>query len=438
MPHRAGKGEASQAETVPVGLLDEVVEQPETEPGSIDHLLAVTDGGWELDEQVLTLQRAAATTRGAVEASVVSTREAPRSGRPSKGPPPLPRKGPPPLPGPGGRTPEPPPLRALADIIQPDGLFDVLQTRVSVLEPSGDAMGLARVKVELAVASEILLADDKRAAAWAQAALDIDPSSAAAHTILRRADHGRAALSAMLEHLDHELLAATHEAHRVELLSERARLLEAVGARSDEVRDAWEQALAYAPDNPAALKGLEAELVARTLSSGSPDDWDALAGHLGRMAEVYTSDPALAAWLHVERARVLERKLERIDAARSALERAIELEPNAGPVRDALVRHVAAQGDWGALVRLLDDEAQVEPNEARAARDGRGMAARRRPASARTPRAGRRARTDVPERRQARPGRAHSPRGDRRPMDGRGPSPARPPALRRRVGSSRL
>jgi tetratricopeptide (TPR) repeat protein len=369
MRQRAGKGDPSQAQTVPIGQLDEaeVHELAELEPGSIDHLLAATDDGWELDDQVVTLQRAAAMTR-AVDASVISARDVPRPARPSKVPPPLPRKGRAPGPAPGARTPEPPPLRTLADIMQPEALLEVLQTRATRLDPAADKLGRARVLVELAVASEILLADDKRAAGWAQAALEVDPSSAAAHAILRRAHHGRAALSEMLDHLDHELSAATHEGQRVQLLCERARLLEAVGARSDEVRAAWEQALAYAPDNPAALKGLEAELVARTLSSGSPEDWETLAGHLGRMADAYATDPVLGAWLHVERARVLERRLERIDGARAALEQALGLDPNAGPVRDALVRHVAAQSDWGALVRLLDDEAQLEPNESRAAR----------------------------------------------------------------------
>jgi tetratricopeptide (TPR) repeat protein len=370
MRHRAGQGEASEAETLPIAQLDEVEVEDEAvaDAASIDHLLAVTDDGWDIDDQVVTLQRAAATTHAAVDASNVSARDSSRVARPSKGPPPLPRKGPPPLPAAGGRTPEPAPLRTLADILEPAGLVDILQARAARLEPSGDKVGRSRAYVELAIASEILLADDKRAATWAEAALQVDPSAAAAHGILRRAHHGRAALSAMLDHLDHELSAATHEAHRVELLSERARLLEAVGARSDETRAAWEQALAYSPENPAALKGLEAELVARTLSSASPGDWDALAGHLGRMADAFAADPALASWLHVERARVLERKLDRIDAARSALERAVEVDPNAGPVRDAFVRHVAAQSDWAALVHLLDDEARVEPNDARAAR----------------------------------------------------------------------
>jgi tetratricopeptide (TPR) repeat protein len=154
-------------------------------------------------------------------------------------------------------------------------------------------------------------------------------------------------------------------------LAEKARLLGAMGDRAAEVCAAWEQALAYAPNHAAALKGLEAELLARAQVRGAPadwEDWERLSVHLGRMAEAYDSDGRLAAWLHVERARVLERKLGRIDGARGALERALELDPRVGPVRNALVRHAAAYVDWGGLARLLDEEAHVEDSSARAAR----------------------------------------------------------------------
>ncbi len=121
--------------------------------------------------------------------------------------------------------------------------------------------------------------------------------------------------------------------------------------------------------HPGALKGLESELVARALGAGATRrEWEALSTHLVHMADAYETEPPLAAWLHVERADVLERRLERVDTARDALERAVLLDPGIGPVRDALVRHAAAHGDWGALVRLLDEEAMIESNGARAAR----------------------------------------------------------------------
>jgi tetratricopeptide (TPR) repeat protein len=384
---RGGKPEGgSQAKTLREPALDEPEPAAADEDvGSIDHLLAASDRGWEVEEQVLTLRQAAAETGTNVEASAIAARPSLRpSVRPSKGPPPLPRRLPPPLPppAPSVRPPPVPPsgsraveqpqgLRAaptLAQLTPLDGLIDWLQTRVAGLETRGDRVGSARVLVELAMATETLSGDDRRAAAHAQAALRMVPTFAPAHAILRRANHGRAALASMLDHLEHEAAATSPQAQRVALLAERARLLEAMGGRGDEVRAAWEQALEHAPTQPAALKGLETELVARTAASGQPRDWDALAAHLGRMADAYAGDPPLAAWLHVERARVLERKLDRAEAARAALERALELDPHVGAVRDAMVRHVAAHGDWAALARLLDEEAGLEDDSARAAR----------------------------------------------------------------------
>jgi lipopolysaccharide biosynthesis regulator YciM len=254
------------------------------------------------------------------------------------------------------------------DLLQPESLLDLLRARVAALEPSDDAVGRARAHIELAIASETILGDDASAMAQGAAALRAEPGSPAAHALLRRALHGRVALPAMLDHLEYELRAANTEAQRVELLVERARLLEALGGHGAEARATWEQALAHAPSHPAALKGLEADLMARSHSSGAPKDWEALAAHLGRMADAYTADARLASWLHVERSLILERRLARVDASRAALERALELDAGVGPARDALVRHVAAHGDWSALARLLEEEALIDADAARATR----------------------------------------------------------------------
>ncbi len=381
----ARQPEPSSAGPIDVDLEEDADDEAD-ELGALDHLLADPDSSWDVDAQARTLQQAAETTRLSGDSSPVSgpvSTGAPPPTR-SKGPPPLPRKGGSRMPvPPAARSPSPgpvapvgspvaataqPPMRVVTDLLAPDGLIDLLQSRVASLESQGDKVGLARVHVELALASETILGDDGRARAHAEAALRASPGFAAAHGFLRRAKHARSALGALLEHLEQELVAAASEDHRVELLVEKARFLEAMGGRGRDVRAAWEQALAHSPQNPAALKGLEAELVVRALASGAPGDWEALATHLGRMADAYASEPALAAWLHVERARILERRLERADAARSALDRALELDPSLGPVRDSLVRHVSTYGDWAALVRLLDEEAQLETSGARAAR----------------------------------------------------------------------
>jgi len=393
----------SEPETLSASLLDEdELEEDLDDLGSIDRLMAETDQGWDIDAQVQTLKAAAGTRPlgeqsaaagirpplpslalhiptpfelGPTQIATVRSSGAPPELSPSQRfldrrtsrvPPPLPRKGPPPLPGPGSIRPEQPsPVRLPADMSQPGALVDLLNARVTTLQATEDKVGLARAHMELAIASEAILGDDARATIHAEAALKVDPTSAAAHAMLRRKRHGRGALATMLQHLESELLAATSEPHKVELLAEKARLLEAGGEHSPEVRATWELALVHAPNHAAALKGLEVELVARAQGSDSPQDWDALAVHLGRMADAYGSEMRLAAWLHVERADILGRRLGRLDAARGALERALELDPSVGPVRDAMVRHVAAHSDWVGLARLLDEEARIESSVAR-------------------------------------------------------------------------
>ncbi|HEY4015929.1 MAG TPA: hypothetical protein VGM06_21480 [Polyangiaceae bacterium] len=346
--------------------------------GAIDRLLAETDRGWDVDAQVLTLKQAAAAKPLAVQVQVsemATTQALPtlRPGkpkRPSKAPPPQ-RKLPPPLPPPSGRVHAASPERAHADMVQPGSLVDLLKARVAALAGRDDKVGLARAHMELAVARELMAGDDAAATAQAEAALRVSPTLPSAHAMLRRKKHARAALPAMLAHLEHEIAAATSEEHKAALLAEKARLLDALGNRSADVRAAWQQALTHAPHHPAALKGLEAELTSRALGGTAPadwEDWELLAAHLAHMAEAYASDTRLGAWLHLERARILERKLGRLDAARGAFERALELDPRVGPVRDAVVRHVAAREDWGGLARLLEEEALIDGSASRAAR----------------------------------------------------------------------
>jgi len=343
---------------------------------SLDRLVAESeiDQSWDVDRQARTLREAAAVTRPVEPPRAVEPpRIESRAPQPRKMPPPLPSSSGPVSASPSSlsRTPDPMSVRMPpADVSHPGALIDVLQVRVLTLEEKRDAVGLSRAHMELAIASETILGDDDRAVSHAEAALKADPGSAAAHALLRRMRHGRAALPEMLVHVDHELSAASTEAHKVELFALRARLLSALGNRSADVIKTWEQTLSLAPHHPAALRGLESDLAARAASAGAKaDEWESLATHLVRMAEAYESEAGLAAWLHVERAQILERLGgARIDAARDSLERAVKLDPRVGPVRDALVRHVSSQSDWSSLVRLLDEEAAVDSSPARAAR----------------------------------------------------------------------
>jgi len=313
---------------------------------------------------------APATTSALPAASAAS----PPSASPSRRPPP-----PPPLPLPlplevrrdatGGSRSPPVQLGAPAASHEGAALVELLSARVERLEPSDDVVGLSRAQVELAIVHETV-GDDAKVNAAAEAALKVDPDLASAHAILRRRLHSRAQLVPMLRHLEREIAVATSESSTVELLAEKARLLEA-GDRSDDAREAWELALGRAPHHAAALKGLEADLVRRAFAAAADDDddaWEDLVAHLGRMSDAFAAQPNLAGWLHVERARILEMRLGRIDAARGAYERALRLDPGVGPIRDAFTMHAAAHHDSARLAALLADEARLEPTSSRCAR----------------------------------------------------------------------
>ncbi|MFO0680197.1 MAG: hypothetical protein U0169_26985 [Polyangiaceae bacterium] len=307
-------------------------------------------------------------------------------------PPPLPPRGakPPPLPPRGGKPAEVASVRAAekvaggtekvvaeapppkpAKFVPPanaEAQIDLVRARVATLEGRDDRVGTARAWMELSVLHEVLLGDEATSAEMAKRALEVEPHLSAAHAVLRRHVHDRTRVPEMLVHLDDELATATSEAAVVELLAEKARLVAArPNVTGADTIAAWQLALSRSPNHPASLKGLEAELQKATQSQ-KPETWEALAAHLFRLAEASTDDPKLAAWIHVERARILEFKLGRADAARGGFERALELDHGIGPVRDSVVRHIGAHDDAATLASLLEQEAEMEANPSRAAR----------------------------------------------------------------------
>ena len=85
------------------------------------------------------------------------------------------------------------------------------------------------------------------------------------------------------------------------------------------------------------------------------------------MSDAYEGQPRLAAWLQVERASLLDRRLAQPDAAKAALLRGLERDRRIGPVRASCVRHAVVHRDAAWLVALLAEEASLEGDPARAA-----------------------------------------------------------------------
>ena len=244
-------------------------------------------------------------------------------------------------------------------------LDEKLAERVAPLALADDKVGLARVHVERAILAE-LAGEDAKAIAQLERAIAAQPDFAMPRGILRRKIHSRARLGPMLAHLEREIALAGSDVAEASLLAERARLLTASGEARPQLRKAWESVLLRLPNHPAALSGLEGELEALWLENPASGA-EALAAHLGRMAEASLADRELAAWLHVERARLLASLVNQRAEAIAAFERALQLDPRVGPIRAAYQRFAAETDDAVTLVRLLAEGAEREADPIAAA-----------------------------------------------------------------------
>ncbi|AKT37008.1 uncharacterized protein CMC5_011340 [Chondromyces crocatus] len=252
-------------------------------------------------------------------------------------------------------------------------IIDELRARADRLRES-DPVAAARALVELGIHEERVLQDRPGARRSYERARKLCRTLEPALTRLRRQVESRAELPLALELVEDQLRIVDSEAMRSDLLAERARLCDGLG-RPDEAREAFSEALRLSPMHAASLRGLEVVLrreVARGRDTALAGEF---AGHLERLADAYApgrertdGDTRLSAWLHVERALTLDRKLTKPELALAALEAAVALEPTPGPVRDALRRHLIRHNGTVGLVTALSVEAEQERDEARGSR----------------------------------------------------------------------
>ena len=240
-----------------------------------------------------------------------------------------------------------------------DALSALLRARAAQCQSAGDRVGELRARLELARA-KLATGDREAARTEAAAAALVTEHAPAARAMLRALSMRRDLAEEQLVQVDALIAASTSERERADWLAERARLLEEGKKPTPESIAAWNAALAIAGTHAGALYGAEAALDA----SGA---WDDLAAHLAVLASI-VDDRDLAAWLEVERALLLDRKLSQKDAAGAALMKALELAPGIGPVRDASVDFAVRHRDDARLARLLAEESAIEPDAARAAR----------------------------------------------------------------------
>ena len=273
---------------------------------------------------------------------------------------------PPPLsqrPAPSRRPAPAPPVPGFPDA---DVLVGEARRRAELTSQLNDRVALSRARNELALLLEILKRDAPAAIAEYRAAHAIAPSGLSPIAAARRLTPFRP-IAPALALLDTELRTTADPRARAARFLELGRLLLAGGATPDKAVQAFRDLLAIVPQHPGGLRGLERALRAMPRALESPTTLEALATHLETMALAWRSDRQLSAWLEVERALLLER-LQRPDAARAALEEAMELDGGLGPVRYAYTRHLVVYQEIGLLVNAWAAEATLEGDTARAGR----------------------------------------------------------------------
>ena len=259
------------------------------------------------------------------------------------------------------------------DVAAPTTIAGQLRLRATRLRGT-DPIAAARALVELGLYEERVSQDRDAARSAYLGAREIARTLEPALGRIRRLLDGHRDLGQALTILEDELAVAQGAGHKADLFGEKARLEGALGKLA-ESRAAYVEALRLVPLHAASLRGLEA-IVRRELAN-RPDRALAavLATHLERVADAYApstssrdGDGRLAAWIHVERADVLDRQLGQPDAAFVALQRAVAFEPAPGPVRGAFTRHLVRHHRTVDLVASLSTEADHERDDDRASR----------------------------------------------------------------------
>jgi tetratricopeptide (TPR) repeat protein len=222
----------------------------------------------------------------------------------------------------------------------------------------GEPIAEARARLELARAA-LDQGDTPTVQRETSAVLAITPGSSAAHATSRVVRLGRTSIDEQLADVTELAAGATSDRVRAAWLAEKARLLEARGDDEAAV-DVWREALALDPAHAGVLYGAENAFERH--------------GHVQELGEVLerlarsTHDRNVTAWHEVERALLLDRKLADPAGARARLDAALELAPGIGTVRRSCVDHAVRHRDEPRLAELLEQEAALETDPARAAR----------------------------------------------------------------------
>ncbi len=278
------------------------------------------------------------------------------SPRPSPQPPP-----------PSARRPAPPASKrpdAVGLLGHQDDLIAELARRGQELEGRDTPVALSRARVELGMALELLVGDRDEALVQYQRAHEAAPDAEAPLLAARWLTPSRP-LGPALKLAQAHARIARDDAQRAERAVQLAELHRSA-SHLDDARAAYRQALSMKPTLPAALRGQEGVLQAQ-LRAGAGSAAQALGAHLEDMASALAAEPSFSAWIHVERAALLDADRKH-DAARAALELAMKLDGSSPSVRAAYTRHLLLRRATDALVAAWSQHAESEPDGPRGAR----------------------------------------------------------------------
>ncbi|MEZ4340309.1 MAG: tetratricopeptide repeat protein [Sandaracinaceae bacterium] len=214
------------------------------------------------------------------------------------------------------------------------------------IETTKDPARKARLSYEVARLYEGPLADPKRALAQFEACLAISKDHVPSLRGARRAALATGNHRGALPYFDAEARVTADSRRKAALLYAKGRVLEDALGDHEKARQAYRTAAELDKQDPSILKALEQR-------DREEQKWADLERTLEREANAIGGDDRHRAALIVERARLLEHREHRTDAAIELYETALRLDPQASGALEALERLCHAQRRWRDLIGVL-------------------------------------------------------------------------------------
>jgi tetratricopeptide (TPR) repeat protein len=229
-------------------------------------------------------------------------------------------------------------------------LYAQVQACEAELATTTDVARAARLHFEIGRLCESALGDLRRAATHYREALAKAPDHLGAIRGARRVLLARKNYQAALPLFEAEARLVPDPRRKAALLLTKGHVLEDVLGQRAEAREAYAAAHEFDRGDVAVLQALAQH-------DRASEQWEPLARDLERIANAVASDPRHRAAVVAQRARLLEQRLGKADAAIELYETALALDPDAPGAIPALKRLLHQQKRWRDLIGALEREA---------------------------------------------------------------------------------